>query len=183
MGGPATALLPHRKGDGWELFIFTEHDGGKTMGRTLLVNNLPCTEPFSDPFNSAATWRYALPHRIVKIVYIRRRNDEDERNFDREQWRDKSLVYLNEEGHICRFEGNAWHVEPIPTWVGTCMDVRSWGDNYHCLMLHWMDKPNQFTPGVLSMSSQTQSYFEGDCGRNMKAWPAIHSTFEQSRPA
>ena len=156
------------------------------MGRTLLINNLPCTDQWSDPLNSAATWRYALPHRIVKIVYIRRRNDEDDRQFDREQWRDKSLVYLDEEGSIYRFYGNQWHVEPIRTMFFSCMDVRSWGDNYHFLFLHWMDKPLQFTPGIYSMSSQTQSHIQGNIQGTesyQRAWPAIYSTFEQSRPA
>ena len=69
------------------------------MGRSFFHANPNCTDNFTPLFDSVRAWRFPLPHRIVKFVYVRRRNDEDPRGrAERDQWRDKSLIFLDENG-------------------------------------------------------------------------------------
>ena len=55
-------------------------------------------------------------------------------------WRDKSIVFLDENGTAFRFEGNFWHVQQIPTGDSKVIDIRSWADNYH-YVLFLSEKP------------------------------------------
>ena len=93
----------------------------------------------------------------MKIVYVRRRNDEDQRGpAERDQWKDKSIVFLDEDGSTFRFEGNLWHVQQIKTPLENVIDIRSWDDNYACVAFWGVKaKLDPCNLGMRSLSSQT----------------------------
>ena len=68
--GPAFALVYHHINFGSELFVFSELDNCSAIGRTYYYNNECCT----GNFNIMGNMIFDLPHRIVKIVYMRTRN-------------------------------------------------------------------------------------------------------------
>ena len=63
-----------------------------------------------DSFN----WKFPMPHRIVKMTYLRRRNTEENKPYaQRTLWKDKSLLILDQAGNSYRLDGYWWHKAPI----------------------------------------------------------------------
>ena len=64
----------------------------KQLGIQLYWDDNGRLEIKFDSFN----WKFPNPYRIMKMAYLRRRNDEEKTSFDqRTLWKDKSLLLLD----------------------------------------------------------------------------------------
>ena len=61
-------------------------------------------------------WKFPMPHRIVKMTYLRIRNVEEGKPYEqRPIWKDKSILILDQAGNSYNFEyGYRWDNGPMP---------------------------------------------------------------------
>ena len=79
-----------------------------------------------DSFN----WKFPISHRIIKMTYLRRRNDEENKSYySRTLWKDKSLLILDQAGNSYRLEGYWWHKAPIALRKN-CINIDTHSDQY-----------------------------------------------------
>ena len=116
-----------------ELFTFTENVANKQLGIQIYWDDNGRLEVKFDSFN----WKFPNPFRIQKMVYHRRRNEEEiNKSFEsRTLWKDKSLLLLDQAGNIYRLDGYWWHKAPIKM-QNNCLDIVTHSDKYIAMHLN-----------------------------------------------
>ena len=60
--------------------------------------------------HGSAGWKWEQTDRIVKILYLNRRDEEETRNYtSRDLWKDKKLIMLDAAGQTHHLDGFWWH--------------------------------------------------------------------------
>lgn len=60
--------------------------------------------------HGSAGWKWDQEDRIVKILYLNRRDDDEKRSYTaRDLWRDKKLIMLDAAGVSYHLDGFWWH--------------------------------------------------------------------------
>ena len=59
-------------------------------------------------------WKWDMPYRITKFVYLNKRDPDDKRGLqERDLWRDKRLMILDAGGNTHHIDKMWWHKAPI----------------------------------------------------------------------
>jgi len=73
--------------------------------------------------HGSAGWKWDQEDRIVKILYLNRRDDDEKRSYTaRDLWRDKKLIMLDAAGVSYHLDGFWWH-HPHKKLQDKCINI------------------------------------------------------------
>lgn len=81
--------------------------------------------------HGSQNWRWPQQHRMVKIQYLHRRDDEETRGYaSRDLWKDKKMMFLDAGGNSHRLDGFWWHHQHKKVH-NKCIDIQTDGNRYY----------------------------------------------------